>query len=136
CMTTRGRWWTATIAGLLLVATGAAVWFWQRKPPVPVVKVLLPQPCAVAPGVYLLGKTLPAAAYLVETADGLVLIDSGLEDEPTVVTDQLVELGFDPQRLRAILLTHVHADHSLGAQRLRERTGAKVHAGRGDCPPL
>jgi glyoxylase-like metal-dependent hydrolase (beta-lactamase superfamily II) len=90
----------------------------------------------VAPGVYLLGETSPAAAYAVQTADGLVLVDSGLEDSAAAVTRQLTRLHLDPARLRAVLLTHVHADHSLGAECLRLRTGARVYAGRGDCRPL
>jgi glyoxylase-like metal-dependent hydrolase (beta-lactamase superfamily II) len=86
--------------------------------------------------VYLLGKTTPAAAYVVDTADGLVLIDSGIEADDAAVLDQLAGLHLDVARLRAVLLTHAHADHSLGAERLRARTGAKVYAGRADCPPL
>jgi glyoxylase-like metal-dependent hydrolase (beta-lactamase superfamily II) len=98
--------------------------------------LLLPEPVAVAPGVYLLGKTSPAAAYLVETSAGLVLIDSGLESDAAAVTEQVAGLGFDVRRLRAVLLTHVHGDHSLGAEHLRTLTGAKIYAGRDDCPSL
>jgi glyoxylase-like metal-dependent hydrolase (beta-lactamase superfamily II) len=38
--------------------------------------------------------------------------------------------------VRAILLTHVHWDHTGGAESLRAATGAKVYAGRGDAPTL
>jgi metallo-beta-lactamase class B len=86
--------------------------------------------------VYLLGKTAPAAVYLAETSDGLVLIDSGLEADAAPVLGQVAELGLDVKRLRAILLMHAHADHSQGASHLRTLTGARVYAGRGDCPPL
>lgn len=99
-------------------------------------KTLVPAAVAVAPGVYLLGETAPAAAYLVETSEGLILIDTGLDDDAASIRDQLAKLHFEQGELRAILLTHAHADHSQGAQHLRTRTGAKVHAGKGDCPPL
>jgi metallo-beta-lactamase class B len=140
-----GPWWKRRLPLLLLLGITAAVltgvlWWrpWQGYAPRPVTvsRILRPAPVAVSPGVYLLGKTAPAAAYLVETSAGLVLIDSGLEVDPATITAQVRELGFDIQNLQAILLTHVHADHSLGAARLRERTGARVYAGRGDCPPL
>src|SRR5262249_9672327 len=36
----------------------------------------------------------------------------------------------------AILLTHGHADHVLGAERLRSTTGAKVYAGKRDVETL
>lgn len=97
---------------------------------------LAPEPAAVVPKVYLLGRSSPGAVYAVDTSDGLVLVDSGIEVTAHSVTQQLGELGLDPARLRAVLLTHVHADHVLGAVRLREQTGAKVYAGRDDCGPL
>jgi glyoxylase-like metal-dependent hydrolase (beta-lactamase superfamily II) len=140
-MTGRGKWRRPALAGLVLLlgAVGAA-WLWLRagsgpQPPA-VAGALLPEPVAVAPGVYLLGDMSPAAAYAVQTTDGLVLVDSGLEDSGAPVTGQLARLGLDVGRLRAVLLTHCHADHSLGAEHLRLRTGARVYAGRADCGPL
>ena len=44
--------------------------------------------------------------------------------------------NLDWKKLHAILLTHVHADHSGGAQFLREATGAKVYVGRADAAIL
>jgi metallo-beta-lactamase class B len=123
------------------VAAIAAVAWWRPRPgfrprPAPISTVLQRAAVALAPGVYLLGKTEPGVAYLVETSQGLVLIDSGLEDNAAAVLDQIRELGFDVKQLRAILLTHAHADHSLGADYLRRLTGAKIYAGRPDVPPL
>jgi glyoxylase-like metal-dependent hydrolase (beta-lactamase superfamily II) len=130
------------LAGFVLLGVGAALW-WGRAvspPPLapedPLAHVLVPEAVALAPGLYLLGRTSPAATYVVDTREGLVLIDSGLEADAAEVCAQLAELGLDVGRLRAILLTHVHADHSLGAAGLRARTGAKIYAGRGDCRPL
>src|SRR5262249_47442934 len=139
------RWWKQGVAGLVLVGVVAAVvvgagWLEAGKGvaprPAPRAKALVPAPVAGAPGVCLLGKTSPAAAYLVETSEGLVLIDSGLESDAAAVLEQLAALHFDVRQLRAVLLTHVHADHSLGAEHLRELTGAKVYAGHDDCTPL
>jgi len=125
---------------VVLVVVGLAValftspWFRPRRGPAPA--ALEPWPVAVVPRVYLLGKMYPAAVYAVDTTDGLVLVDSGVEASAALVTAQLADLGLDVKRLRAILLTHAHMDHSLGATRLRELTGAKIYAGRGDCQPL
>src|SRR5262249_50426918 len=142
-MTEPAKWRKPALAGFALLTLAAAVlggaaWWRPRKEgaPGPVIQPLLPRPVAVAPGVYLLGWTAPAAAYAVETTDGLVLIDTGLEANAAAVGRQLAVLHLDAARLRAILLTHVHADHSLGAQHLRTQTGARVYAGRADCPPL
>jgi glyoxylase-like metal-dependent hydrolase (beta-lactamase superfamily II) len=140
-MAGRSKKWLVALA-LLTVLGGTAGWLWSRArptdPPPPVKEhvLLLPGAAAVAPDVYLLGATQPAAAYAVSTSDGLVLIDSGLETSADAIAAQLAQLRLDIRRLRAILLTHVHADHSLGARHLRQRTGARVYAGRADCPPL
>jgi len=161
CSIAQGCWRTRTVAGLLLLGAAAVgLWLIQgctprgpsgvetarfetaaesgRSPaePPPMARALVAAPVPLAPGLYLLGKSWPAAVYAVDTSDGLVLIDSGTEATAATLIDQLHRLGLDLSRLRAILLTHVHADHSLGAQELRTRTGARVYAGRGDCQPL
>jgi glyoxylase-like metal-dependent hydrolase (beta-lactamase superfamily II) len=121
----------------IAVATMAGVALWRQHAaftprPSRIYSILLPAPVALAPGVYLLGKNSPAAVYLIETSRGLVLVDSGLERNADLVCKQVGLLGFDIKQLRAILLTHVHADHSLGAEHLRSLTGATVYAGQGD----
>lgn len=84
----------------------------------------------ILPGVHLLGRTFPNAAYAVETSEGLALVDTCQEGSAGPILDQMDALGLDPARLRMILLTHAHGDHSMGAARLAELTGAAVYAGR------
>jgi glyoxylase-like metal-dependent hydrolase (beta-lactamase superfamily II) len=111
---------------------------------------LAPSLVTVARGVHLLGRMGPNAAYLVETSAGLALVDTCPQEDAEPVLRQIEELGLDVSGLRVVLLTHGHGDHALGANRLRalsapppsgERarrppSGAKVHAGRGDCGVL
>src|SRR5262245_48809158 len=87
-------------------------------------------------GIHLLQNLGPAVAYIVETSDGLVLIDSGLDGSGAWLAREMDGKGLDATRVRTILLTHAHGDHSLGADRLRRATGAKVYAGRDDCQVL
>ncbi|WP_297491882.1 MBL fold metallo-hydrolase [Acidocella sp.] len=63
--------------------------------------------------------------YLVEGADGLSVIDPGPPSEQHVA-DILAAAG-DTKIVR-IVLTHSHFDHMGAAPRLREATGAPVHA--------
>jgi len=90
----------------------------------------------VTHGIHLLGELGPAAAYVVETSEGLVLIDSGLDSDARPLKAQMEKLGLDWKKTRAILLTHMHVDHCGGAEHLREATGATVYAGAADAPYL
>ena len=93
-------------------------------------------PLTVVPGVHMLGGLSPSAAYVIETSAGLVLVDSGLDADAGLLKSQMAKLGLDWKGVQAILLTHVHGDHTGGAESLRSATGAKVYAGAGDAPVL
>jgi glyoxylase-like metal-dependent hydrolase (beta-lactamase superfamily II) len=139
-----GLGWKRLVLLALVVAVFVAVALWSRRRKEndlsgrapDIADELVPSAMAVAPGIFLLGGLEPAAAYAVETSAGLVLIDSGVEADAASLRAQLVELGLDVNHLKAILLTHVHADHSSGAVHLRSLTGAKIYAGRGDAGVL
>jgi glyoxylase-like metal-dependent hydrolase (beta-lactamase superfamily II) len=88
------------------------------------------------PGIHLLGGLGPSPAYLIESSQGLILIDSGLQSDALALRSEASKLGLDWRLIRAIFLTHVHGDHTAGAERLRSETGAKVHVGRGDAAIL
>ncbi len=65
--------------------------------------------------------------YLVKGPDGLVLIDAGGGTDGEKIFENIRREGFDPRDIKALLLTHVHFDHSCGAAEVRERTGCKVY---------
>lgn len=111
---------------------------WPRPVPFDVGRVskLEPRAVTLARGIHLLGGLSPSAAYAIETSRGLVLVDCGLAADAAPLRAQLRELGLDVRRLKAILLTHAHGDHSGGADALRAATGARVYAGADDVPPL
>jgi len=97
---------------------------------------LAPWPVTVAPGVHQLGDMFPSAVYVIDTALGLVLVDAGLTEEHGALLQQMRALGLDPSRVRAVLLTHAHGDHSQGAMPLKRKTGATIYAGRNDAQAL
>ncbi|MCC6328416.1 MAG: MBL fold metallo-hydrolase [Acidobacteria bacterium] len=65
--------------------------------------------------------------YLVKGPDGLVLIDAGGGTDGEMIFENIRSEGFDPDDIKALLLTHVHFDHSCGAAEIRERTGCRVY---------
>ena len=132
------KWLLAALVALIMAAS-VAVRYWFVSPGRPSmvhVPYLVPRVIQIIPGVHLLGSLDPAAAYAVETSEGLVLIDTGIQSGAGSVLEQLVYQNLDWKKLHAILLTHVHADHSGGAQFLRQATGAKVYVGRADAAIL
>ena len=52
--------------------------------------------------------------YAVDCGDDSLLIDAGCGLEPELIEANLRDDGFDPGRIRAIVLTHAHADHAGG----------------------
>jgi glyoxylase-like metal-dependent hydrolase (beta-lactamase superfamily II) len=138
------RWLVGGLTILILAAVllGSYRWHSAREVPPPVDSgdvrgpVLAPHPVTLAPGIHLLGGLSPAAAYVVETSEGLVLIDAGLDSQARQVKQEMATLKLDWKRLRAIFLTHVHGDHCGGAEHLRKETGAKIYAGQGDAAIL
>ena len=73
-------------------------------------------------------------SYLVRTANGLVLVDAGMDSDGADVHAGLRALDAEVTEVRAILLTHWHNDHSAGAQAIHQLTGAPVYYHRGDEP--
>lgn len=70
------------------------------------------------PGTYGIAN---AVVYVIPTSAGLMLIDAGsARDVQTILLPGLKTLGFDPASIRAIILTHGHADHYGGAAWLQE----------------
>ncbi|MEU5877828.1 MBL fold metallo-hydrolase [Spirillospora sp. NPDC047279] len=72
--------------------------------------------------------------FLVETSEGLVLIDAGY-DHPSCwesFTASLAEIGHDLDAVRLVLLTHNHPDHVGFAGRVREASGARIVMQRAD----
>ena len=59
-----------------------------------------------------------------EGADEIVVIDPG--DAGVIVYDDVKSLGFE--KVAGILLTHGHGDHTGGAKKLQELSGAKIYA--------
>ena len=90
----------------------------------------------ISPGIHLLGGLAPSAAYVVETSEGLILVDSGLDRDAKLVKSQMAELELDWRRVRVILLTHAHGDHAGGAESLWASTGVKIYAGSGGAAVL
>jgi glyoxylase-like metal-dependent hydrolase (beta-lactamase superfamily II) len=81
---------------------------------------------------YYVGSKL-LATYLVTTPDGHILINSGFEETVPLIRDSVESLGFKMRDVKILLASHAHSDHVAGHAKLKELTGAKVYAMRGDA---
>lgn len=82
----------------------------------------------VASGPLGISHPLDCHAYLVETAAGPYLIDTGVDPGASGIRANIEGLGVALTDLRGILLTHAHADHAGGARTLATASGAPVYA--------
>jgi len=86
-----------------------------------------PEPARIYGPVYSIGP-LTVCAYLVETNDGLVVIDTGLPKDGELVASNITKLGFDPRDIRLIFNTHWHWDHAGGNAHLVGLSDAELAA--------
>ena len=99
---------------------------------------------AVAPGVHRIPLPLPFDAlravnvYVLETDDGLTLIDGGwaIQESRDVFESSMRELGHSLSDIRQFLVTHMHRDHYTQAYVIGQEVGAHVSLGIGDKPTM
>lgn len=72
---------------------------------------------------------LDCNVYLVGTSAGWLLFDAGAGRSVDEVISALPGEDVDPADIKALFLTHGHADHSAGAGGVRQRLGLRVLAG-------
>jgi glyoxylase-like metal-dependent hydrolase (beta-lactamase superfamily II) len=98
----------------------------------------------VTPGVHRIPLPLPTDGlravnvYAIESADGLVLVDSGwaLDVARDRLEQALGTLDHDLGDIQRFLVTHMHRDHFTQAIALRRTFGAKIALGIGEQPSL
>jgi glyoxylase-like metal-dependent hydrolase (beta-lactamase superfamily II) len=84
---------------------------------------------------------LATRSLLIESRDGLVLVEAGYGDkwtdreramyelEPRTAVDALAELGVDPRDIAHVVLTHLHFDHAAGLTVASDAGARSVFAG-------
>ncbi|MGO8683953.1 MAG: MBL fold metallo-hydrolase [Thermoleophilia bacterium] len=83
------------------------------------------KPQLIVDGVYRLGLS-GVAAYVIETPQGTVLVDTGMPGSAKRILAGLALLGMVPSDVVAIVVTHCHVDHTGGLAELRLATQASV----------
>jgi metallo-beta-lactamase class B len=89
------------------------------------------EPFRIAEGLYHVG-TRDIAVYLFTGPGGMVLLDGGYPDSAPLVLANIRKLGFDPRRIRIIIVSQAHFDHAGGIAAIKRATGASLYASRED----
>jgi glyoxylase-like metal-dependent hydrolase (beta-lactamase superfamily II) len=92
----------------------------------------LSKPFKVCKDVYQVGGAdishhYDCSVYLLDAGD-LLLIDSGAGMSFDKLVANIDKLGFDPKKLKSILVTHSHIDHIGSLHRFQKEFGAKIIA--------
>ena len=89
------------------------------------------QPFKIIGNVYFVG-TFQASCHLIDTGDGLILIDTGYSNALYLVVHSIYELGFNPKDIKYIINTHWHWDHTEATAAMVDLSGAKTLIGYND----
>ena len=83
-------------------------------------------PQRIATGVYQIALSGVHAFLIDLDSGGLLLVDAGFARSGRRIGEAIRDLGRAPTDLRAIVLTHLHRDHSGALAEVKSRTGAEV----------
>ena len=83
-------------------------------------------PFRLAGNIYFVG-TRPASAHVIDTGDGLILIDTGYEETAPVILESMQTLGLDIADVKIILHSHGHRDHVGGTKELLNHCKAETY---------
>ncbi|MEO8286598.1 MAG: MBL fold metallo-hydrolase [Chloroflexota bacterium] len=86
----------------------------------------------ILPGLYTFTGLLVGRVYAIEDVDGLTLVDASVSFAPSKIVKQIAELGYKPEDIKRILITHAHPDHIGGLRELQAQTGAQVFVSGGE----
>jgi metallo-beta-lactamase class B len=64
------------------------------------------------------------ASYLIDSGDGLILLDGGLAETVPAIESNIAALGFRLSDVKLLIATHAHWDHAAGLAALKRDTGA------------
>ena len=81
---------------------------------------------------YYVGDTW-VCIHLIDTGDGLLILDSGNYNASGMLINAIWESGFKPTDIKWVVLPHGHIDHIGNAAFLRNMFGCKIYLGEPDA---
>ena len=91
------------------------------------------EPFKIKGNLYFVG-CMAASSHLIDTGEGLILIDTGYPQNLYLLINSIYKLGFSPYDAKYIIHSHGHYDHLGATKAFCKLTGAKTFIGKGDEP--
>lgn len=89
------------------------------------------RPVRYADGLYYIG-TNESPSWILESTDGLIMIDTAMPADLEHLMTGIKELGYDVSDIKHIIHSHAHIDHLGCTRALVGMTGARTYIGAGD----
>lgn len=89
------------------------------------------EPFPITDQIYYVGNAW-VGAYLIDTGDGLILLDTTTAETSYLLLHSIYRLGYRPEQIKLILLSHAHVDHFGSAQFMKELSHAKIYLSKED----
>jgi metallo-beta-lactamase class B len=90
------------------------------------------EPAKVFDNLYFVGSKIQSS-WALTSSEGIILIDTlwtyNSEEE---IVGGLKKLGFDPAKVKYVIISHAHADHVGGAKLMQDRYGSRIVMGGPD----
>lgn len=90
------------------------------------------EPFQVAPYTWYVAGQTWVGCYLIDTGDGLILIDAAIPESSYLLVNSIYKLGYKPEDIKKILISHAHFDHCGGVAEMKALTGAEVYMSKED----
>lgn len=86
------------------------------------------EPFRIYGNVYYVGDNW-VCAHLIDTGDGLLLIDAGNCGAVHLLIHAIWKMGFNPENVKWLILSHAHVDHFGAAAFMKNMFGTKIYLG-------
>ncbi len=93
------------------------------------------EPVRIAGPLYFVG-TKGLGAFLITTAEGHVLMNTGMPSSGPMIVESIKKLGFKPEDIKLMINGHAHIDHAGAFKYFQDQFGAQLAVMKDDVPAM
>ena len=93
------------------------------------------EPFRIYGNLYYIGDK-KVCSHLVDTGDGLIMFDAGYGNSTFMLLDSIRKLGFRPEDIKILIISHGHFDHFGSALDIQDISGCRIYMSHVDADIL